>query len=85
MSSPSDEAQRDLERRALRNVRNLVDKMEQTDQVDERSQKRLLLAIFAGAVVVVVAIAATILFRGQPQPVVIDTAKLPPVQAGPRK
>ena len=44
MSTPSDEAQRELERRALRNVRQLVEKLENTDEADEKSQKRLLAA-----------------------------------------
>ncbi len=86
MSSSGDEAQRDLERRALRNVRGLVDKLEQTDQADDRAQRRMLLAIFGGALVLVLAIAAFLLLRGDKHPQVpIDPAKLPPVQAGPRQ
>ena len=84
MSSHGDEAQRELERRALRNVRGLVDKLEQTDEADSRTQKRMLVGILAIAALVVVAIAATILMRDEgSKPIVIDPAKLPPVQAGP--
>lgn len=86
MSSSSDEAQRDLERRALRNVRGLVDKIERTDEADERAQRRLLFAILAGAAIVLLALALAIFsIRGGDKPVVIDPAKLPPVQAGPRR
>ena len=84
MSTPSDEAQRELERRALRNVRQLVEKLENTDEADARSQKRLLAAIVIGALLVALAIACAVVFtRERPAPVVIDPAKLPPVRAGP--
>ncbi len=84
MSRPADDAQRDLERRALRNVRQLVEKLEQSDEVDARSQKRMLLAIIAGAVLLALAIAIAIFLAGdRPAPIQIDPAKLPPVRAGP--
>lgn len=43
MNMPSGDAQRELEQRALRNVRRLVDKIEDHDQLDARKQKRALL------------------------------------------
>lgn len=84
MSTPSDEAQRELERRALRNVRHLVEKLENTDEADKKTQKRLLGVIVVGALLVAVAIAAAVVgMREQVEPVVIDPAKLPPVRPGP--
>ena len=84
MSTPTDEAQRELERRALRNVRQLVEKLENTDEADARTQKRLLGFIVVGAVLVAIAIAAAVVgTRDKIKPVEIDVAKLPPVRAGP--
>ncbi|MEO7742522.1 MAG: hypothetical protein ABIR98_06285 [Usitatibacter sp.] len=86
MSTPGNDAQRDLERRALRNVRRLVDKIENTDEADAQTQKRLLAAIVIGALLVAAAIAAAVVFtRERHPPVVIDPSRLPPVQAGPRR
>lgn len=45
MNMPSGDAQRELEQRALRNVRKLVDKIEEHDQLDGRKQKRALLGV----------------------------------------
>ena len=79
-----DDAQRDLERRALRNVRQLVEKIEHSDEADARTQKRLLAAIIAGGVVLAMAIAAAlVLFGAHSEPVAVDPAKLPPVRPGP--
>lgn len=84
MSMPSDDAQRELERRALRKVRGLVDMIERTDEVDSKAQKRLLAAILIGAILVALAIVVVIAAGGErPKPVVIDASKLPPVRAGP--
>ena len=54
MNAPSDDAQRDLEQRALRNVRGLVDKVEGQDLADKRSERRLLKGLAIGAVVLCV-------------------------------
>jgi hypothetical protein len=43
----SNEAQRDLERRALRNVRSLVDNLENRDRMDGRRSLRLLAKVLA--------------------------------------
>ena len=84
MSSPSDEARRELEQRALRNVRRLVEKLENTDEADAKTQKRLLAVIIIGALLVALAISAGVVAtRDKVTPVVIDPAKLPPVRAGP--
>jgi hypothetical protein len=47
MSTPSDDAQRELEQRALRNVRALVDKYEDQDASDAKSVRRTLIIIVA--------------------------------------
>jgi hypothetical protein len=84
MIMSSDDAQRQLERKALRNVRELVDKMETSYEADERTQKRLLVAIVIGAVLLALAIgAAVVLSSDRPEPVAIDPSRLPPVRAGP--
>lgn len=85
---PRDEAQRELEQRALRNVRGLVDKMDNLDKVDLKRQKRLLLTIIAIAVVMGIIVIGSVMYissRQQGKPVVIDPAKLPPIQPGPPK
>lgn len=82
----SDDAQRQLERKALRNVRELVDKLENSYEADAHTQKRLLIAIVIGAIVLALAIAAAVVFSGErAQPVAIDPSQLPPVRAGPPK
>jgi hypothetical protein len=53
MNTPAqNDIQRELEQRALRNVRGLVDKIEDADALDSRRQRRYLVGIVAGAVVV---------------------------------
>ena len=47
MSTPGDDAQRNLEQKALRNVRALVDKIEATDEHQSRSVRRLAVIIVA--------------------------------------
>ena len=85
---PPHDAQRELEQRALRNVRGLVDKMEGLDRIDQRSQKRTLIGITIGALVGVAVIVAAVAYvsnRQEAKPVVIDPAKLPPITPGPPK
>jgi len=41
MSRPGDDAQREMEQRALRNVRGLLDKIEDQDRLDKRAVKRI--------------------------------------------
>ena len=53
MSTPGgDDLQRDMERRALKNVRGLVDKIEDGDTRDRRTQVRLFVAIIVGTLVI---------------------------------
>lgn len=58
MSTSREDAQRELEQRALRNVRSLVDRIEQDDQADRRTQKRILVSLLVGALVVAGVLAA---------------------------
>ena len=84
MSTPSDDDQREAERRALRKVRLLVEYLENSDEADAHTQRRLLAAIVIGALAVAAAIGTAVFFTRTPQaPVVIDPAKLPPIQPGP--
>ena len=83
MSTSSEDAQRELEQRALRNVRTLVDKIESTEEHDARVQRRLLLAIVVGAVLVAATLGVVVVRQDKPRPVSIDPAKLPPIQPGP--
>lgn len=52
-SPVADDAQRNLERRALRNVRSLVDKLENRDRMDSRRSVRLLAVLLVATAVVV--------------------------------
>ena len=85
MNNSTDEAQRELEQRALRNVRNLVDKIDATEEADARTQRRVLAAIVVGAVLVAGAIAVVLAYSDKQKPVVIEPAKLPPITPGPPK
>jgi len=58
LSTPSDDAQRDMEQRALRNVRGLVDKVEGLDADEKRRERRMLI------VLVVVALIGALGFAG---------------------
>jgi len=78
MNTPAhDDTQRELEQRALRNVRGLVDKIEDQDALDRRDQKRYLLGLVAGAAVILALLAGGLwLFQQREQnQTVIDTAK----------
>lgn len=59
---PTDDAQRELEQRALRNVRGLVDKVESQDMADKRSERRMIVRFAIGVVVVVAVIAGYLVF-----------------------
>lgn len=61
-----DHAQRQLEQRALRNVRGLVDKIEETDRRESAAQKRLL---FGALVIVVVVVVAVVVLVPRREPV----------------
>ena len=51
MSAPGDDAQRDMEQRALRNVRALVDKIEDKDLLDRQALRKQLVVIVVGVIV----------------------------------
>ena len=56
MSTPGgDDLQRDLERRALKNVRGLVDKIEDEDARNRRTQLRLFFGIIVGTLAILLA------------------------------
>lgn len=57
------EAQREMEQRALRNVRGLIDRIEHDDKADRRSQRLIVGGIVVGAVVVALVL-ALMLVRG---------------------
>jgi hypothetical protein len=83
---PNQDAQRELERHALRNVRGLVDKMETIQETDKRTQRRLVAWVLVGVLAVAVLVGYAIWHTGQKygtKPVVIDPAKLPPIRPGP--
>jgi hypothetical protein len=52
MSTPPDDAQRTMEQKALRNVRALVDKIENTEELDRKSVRKHLTVIVAVVLVV---------------------------------
>lgn len=90
MSTPGpsdDHAQREMEQHALRNVRGLVDKMDSLEAAEARTQKRMLVGIIIGAVVVVGIIVGTVMHvsskYGSGKTIVIDSAK-PPKGGAPR-
>ena len=59
MSTPRDDhAQRTLEQHALRNVRTLVDRLDQQDVMDGRRQKKVVIGIFVFAAAVMLAFVA---------------------------
>lgn len=76
MSTPGDDAQRDLEQRALRNVRALVDKYEDKDAKDERSVRNLVVGIVVA--ILVLAAVAYLAFRLTTKDEPARTLTLPP-------
>ena len=87
-ASPApDDAQRELEQRALRNVRGLVDKMETIERIDEGAQRTLLMWIVVGALAAVVILGAAVWLSTHRQqtdePIVIESAKTSPVRPAP--
>lgn len=70
MSQPDDHAQRDLEKRALRNVRGLVDKMEDRDRADNKAAARIAVVLVVVAVAFVGGVAWYVK-RAEPPPATI--------------
>ena len=81
----TDDAQRDLEQRALRNVRGLVDRIEGDDQLEARKQRRLVVWLLAGAALLALGFALAIALKPSAPQVVIDPGKLPPAKGGPQQ
>jgi hypothetical protein len=63
MSTPSDDAQREMEQRALRNVRGLVDKVEGLDADEKRRERRMLVGLVAVALIAALAIVGWLTMR----------------------
>ncbi|HUP30109.1 MAG TPA: hypothetical protein VM122_08050 [Usitatibacter sp.] len=84
MSTPGDDAQREMEQRALRNVRGLVDKIETDDQLAKRSQVRTLIGLVLGAVIVAVLLGLAVAWRDRGREVVITPPPPKPGQVMPQ-
>jgi hypothetical protein len=78
-----DDAQRALEQRALRNVRGLLDKMEEQEQ-EERWSTRKLLVVFAIVCVTLLVLLAVFLFVKKPPATKAITLDPPPVRSAPK-
>ena len=82
MSTPNDDAQRDMEQRALRNVRALVDKYEDKDARDQKTVRNLATGIVVS--ILVVAVLAFAVFRLTVPDEPAKTLILPPPANAPR-
>jgi hypothetical protein len=81
---PADDAQRDLEQRALRNVRSLVDNLQNRDRIDGRRSVRLLAALLAATALVVGLGYAVVRIVSGPAATREITTTLPKPGEGPR-
>jgi len=83
MSQPGHDAQREMEQRALRNVRGLLDKIESHEAHEDRAVKKTVLSVIAGVVVLVVVVGvAMLLATGKKQST--RTMTLPPPANAPK-
>jgi len=80
MNMPSHDAQREMEQRALRNVRGLVDSMEDADRLDARKQRRMLVGLVGGVALAIAVIVAILISR---QRAFGDDVVLPPPASAP--
>ena len=80
MSTDETDTQRELEQRALKNVRGLVDRAEADEDSSRRSQKRLIGVVAVLAVVLVGAIIAVTQYKREPVKVLTSPAKAPASQ-----
>jgi hypothetical protein len=65
MNMPSHDAQREMEQRALRNVRGLVDRMEDADRLDARKQRRMLAGLVGGIAIAIAILVAIAIYRSR--------------------
>jgi hypothetical protein len=82
MTNDSDDAQRNMEQKALRNVRALVDKIENTDDYDRKAVRGSAVKV-VGAVVVLIALIAVATWATH-KPEAPRTLVLPPPGAAPK-
>ena len=76
---PPNDTQRELEQRALRNVRGLVDKMEGIDALEKSQQRRYIKFLVLGVVAVAIVLGLLVLKGNHPAaPAVVIDAR--PVQ-----
>ena len=76
MSTDGDDAQRDLERKALRNVRGLVDKIEAEDR--KGNQKQLVMIVIGVALVAILAAAFLVGRTREADKAARPTIEIPP-------
>ena len=83
MSEHGHDAQREMEQRALRNVRGLLDKIESHEEREERAVKKTVLTVIAGVVVLVALVGvAMLLASGKRESA--RTMTLPPPASAPK-
>ena len=83
MSNPGHDAQREMEQRALRNVRGLLDKMENHEAQEDRAVKKTVFTVIAGVVALVVLVGVGMLLAtGKKEPP--RTLTLPPPANAPK-
>jgi hypothetical protein len=68
MNMPSHDAQREMEQRALRNVRGLVDKMEDHDRLDAAKQRRVVYGLVGGIALAIAIVVALVIVRNRVPP-----------------
>ena len=66
MSQTGEDAQRDMEQRALRNVRGLLDKIEGQEQAERWTARQLVVVIGITVVVAAIAIAVVVVVLKKP-------------------
>lgn len=84
----NDDTQRELEQRALRNVRGLVDSLDTADKIDHRTQKKLFAWIVVGALAGIAVLASAIVYvanRPAAKTIVIEDRAPPAAPAGAKK
>ena len=73
----TEDAQRELEQRALRNVRGLVDRMDAEEMLSRRKQLRLVGALIVGIGVLVIGMLVVNASGPKPEPFDLKTVKAP--------